>query len=131
MQSRSTIPTYSSNIGVHMRKLSWVSIVLAIILFAPTSVAHAEDEESSPDSLKLGKSMGLSEEESRARYDWTVEFSQMADKLSHQYPEVYADARIIDEATAGYILFTTEVPDEARLLVKELPVSIDLRTGAL
>lgn len=70
MQSRSTISTYSSNIGVHMRKLSWVSIVLAIILFAPTSVAHAEDEESSPDSLKLGKSMGLSEEESRARYDW-------------------------------------------------------------
>lgn len=59
MQSRSTIPTYSSNIGVHMRKLSWVSIVLAIILFAPTSVAHAEDEESSPDSLSWASQWGL------------------------------------------------------------------------
>lgn len=113
-----------------MRKVFPVFIALVLILVTPTSIAYAEDEEASPDSVRLGRSMGLGEQESRERYDWTVDFNQMVELVSNRYPEIYADARITGEVTGGYILFTTEVPDEARLLVKELPVSIELRTGA-
>lgn len=118
-----------------MRRSVSVLIAICVVLVAPLNLAHAEDDRApddyrSFDSVRRGAALGLSEKEASEKFDWTVDFNILATRLSERYPELYADARIIDNVTGAYLLFTTEVPDEARELVKGLPVAVELRTGA-
>ena len=113
-----------------MRRSFPLILALVLLLIGPTAIAHGEEVETSPDSVRMGAALGLSKSESRARFDWTVEFSIAAGQIADRYPELYADARIIDDSTAGYILFTEKIPDEARRLVEKIPAPIELRTGA-
>lgn len=96
-----------------------------------TTPAHAIDpQDPSYDSIHRGAALGLTPEESRLRFDWTTDFNLIASRLSQKYPDLYADARITGESTGGLILFTTSIPEEARELVRTLPVPIKLRKGA-
>jgi hypothetical protein len=96
-----------------------------------TTPAPAIDpHDPSYDSIHRGAALGLTPEQSRARFDWTSDFNRIANWLSRKYPDLYADARITGESTGGQILFTTAIPDEARKLVRTLPVPIELRKGA-
>lgn len=96
-----------------------------------TTPAPAIDpQDPSYDSIHRGAALGLTPEESRIRFDWTTEFNGIADRLSRKYPDLYADARITGESTGGEILFTRSIPDEAREMVRTLPVPIQLLKGA-
>jgi len=96
-----------------------------------TTPAPAIDpQDPSYDSIHRGAAVGLTPEESRARFDWTTDFNVIVDRLSRKYPGLFADARITGNSTGGQILFTTAIPEEARTLVKTLPVPIKLRKGA-
>ncbi len=75
-----------------------------------------------------GVDTGSAEEKlaNEQKLDWEGDFNGVANQLQAAHPDLFADARIVDDSW-GYISFTTSIPAEAAGLVAAVPAPVELR----